>query len=629
MNYLSVEKISKSFGEKILFEDITFGIEKGQKTALIAKNGTGKSTLLNIIAGLDTPDAGKVVIRNDITVSYLPQVEQFPAGSSVLDTIFNAQTPDIQALKEYETCLTLLNIHDTPELHARMERAVAEMERLHAWDFESRVKEILSRFGVNNVLQSVGELSGGQRKKIAMAKTLIADTDLLILDEPTNHLDIDMIEWLEDYLSHSNTTLLMVTHDRYFLDKVCNDIIELENTKLYRYKGKYDYYVEKKAERIANENVEFEKLKQLYRKELEWVHTSPQARTGKARARINAFEKLKEETQRTVEQAAEPFMVRTERIGNKILEINNLDFSFPDQTILRDFSYIFKKGEKCGIVGKNGTGKSTLLKLIMGELKPDGGKITAGQTIQFGYFAQDGMKVKGNRRIIDIVKEQADMIRMETGNYIGASQFLNHFGFKYEQQYTYYEDLSGGEKRKLHLLITLLRNPNFLILDEPTNDFDIDTLNLLEDFLYNFKGCLLIVSHDRWFMDKLVDHLFIFNGDGNIKDFYGNYTEYRLDKEKALKIERRLARAEKSAEAKPAGHAQNPNKLTYKEKKEMEALEIEITQLEEEKKLLLEQMNGGEGTAEQLMQWGTRYQEVSESLDEKSMRWLELSEKEP
>jgi ATP-binding cassette subfamily F protein uup len=628
MNYLSVEKISKSFGEKILFEDITFGIEKGQKTALIAKNGTGKSTLLNIIAGLDTPDAGKVVIRNDITVSYLPQVEQFPAGSSVLDTIFNAQTPDIQALKEYETCLTLLNIHDTPELHARMERAVAEMERLHAWDFESRVKEILSRFGVNNVLQSVGELSGGQRKKIAMAKTLIADTDLLILDEPTNHLDIDMIEWLEDYLSHSNTTLLMVTHDRYFLDKVCNDIIELENTKLYRYKGKYDYYVEKKAERIANENVEFEKLKQLYRKELEWVHTSPQARTGKARARINAFEKLKEETQRTVEQAAEPFMVRTERIGNKILEINNLDFSFPDQTILRDFSYIFKKGEKCGIVGKNGTGKSTLLKLIMGELKPDGGKITAGQTIQFGYFAQDGMKVKGNRRIIDIVKEQADMIRMETGNYIGASQFLNHFGFKYEQQYTYYEDLSGGEKRKLHLLITLLRNPNFLILDEPTNDFDIDTLNLLEDFLYNFKGCLLIVSHDRWFMDKLVDHLFIFNGDGNIKDFYGNYTEYRLDKEKALKIERRLARAEKSAEAKPAGRAQNPNKLTYKEKKEMEALEIEIAQLEEEKKLLLEQMNGGEGTAEQLMQWGTRYQEVSESLDEKSMRWLELSEKE-
>ena len=628
MNYLSVEKISKSFGEKILFEDITFGIEKGQKTALIAKNGTGKSTLLNIIAGLDTPDDGKVVIRNDITVSYLPQVEQFPDNSSVLDTIFNAQTPDIQALKEYETCLTLLTLHDTPELHARMERAVAEMERLHAWDFESRVKEILSRFGVNDVLQNVGELSGGQRKKIAMAKTLIADTDLLILDEPTNHLDIDMIEWLEDYLSHSNTTLLMVTHDRYFLDKVCNDIIELENTKLYRYKGKYDYYIEKKAERITNENVEFEKLKQLYRKELEWVHTSPQARTGKARARINAFEKLKEETQRPVEQAAEPFMVRTERLGNKILEINNLDFSFPDQTILRDFSYIFKKGEKCGIVGKNGTGKSTLLKLIMGELKPDGGKITAGQTIQFGYFAQDGMKVKGNRRIIDIVKEQADMIRMETGNYIGASQFLNHFGFKYEQQYTYYEDLSGGEKRKLHLLITLLRNPNFLILDEPTNDFDIDTLNLLEDFLYNYKGCLLIVSHDRWFMDKLVDHLFIFNGDGNIKDFYGNYTEYRLDKEKALKLERRLARAEKSTETKPVGRTQNPNKLTYREKKEMEALEVDIAQLEEEKKQLLDQMNGGEGTAEQLMQWGQRYQEVSESLDEKSMRWLELSEKE-
>lgn len=628
MNYLSVEKVSKSFGEKVLFEDITFGIEKGQKTALIAKNGTGKSTLLNIIAGLDTPDEGKVVIRNDITVSYLPQVEHFAEGSSVLDAIFNSQTPDIQALREYETCLSLMAREDSPELHARMEHAVSEMERLHAWDFESRVKEILSRFGVNDILQNVGELSGGQRKKVAMAKTLIADTDLLILDEPTNHLDIDMIEWLEDFLSHSNVTLLMVTHDRYFLDKVCNDIIELDRTQLYRYKGKYDYYLEKKAERLANEAVEFEKLKQLYYKELEWVHTSPQARTGKARARINAFEKLKEETQRPVEQAAESFTVKTERIGNKILEINNLDFSFPQQTILKDFSYIFKKGEKCGIVGPNGTGKSTLLKLIMGELRPDAGKITAGQTIQFGYFAQDGLNVKGNRRIIDIVKEQADMIRMETGTLISASQFLNHFGFKYEQQYTYYEDLSGGEKRKLHLLITLLRNPNFLILDEPTNDFDIDTLNLLEDFLGNFKGCLLIVSHDRWFMDKLVDHLFIFNGDGKIKDFYGNYTEYRLDKEKQLRIEKKIARAEKTVESKPVVKNNNSNKLSYNEKRELEALEVEIAKLEEEKKQLTELMTLGNGTPEQFKQWGQSYQEVSEALDIKSMRWLELSEKE-
>lgn len=628
MNYLSVEKVSKSFGEKVLFEDITFGIEKGQKTALIAKNGTGKSTLLNIIAGLDTPDEGKVVVRNDITVSYLPQVEHFAEGSSVLDAIFNSQTPDIQALREYETCLSLMTKSDSPELHARMERAISEMERLQAWDFESRVKEILSRFGVQDILQDVGELSGGQRKKVAMAKTLIADTDLLILDEPTNHLDIDMIEWLEDFLSHSNTTLLMVTHDRYFLDKVCNDIIELDRTQLYRYKGKYDYYLEKKAERLANEAVEFDKLKQLYYKELEWVHTSPQARTGKARARINAFEKLKEETQRTVEQPAESFTVKTERIGNKILEINNLDFSFPQQTILKDFSYIFKKGEKCGIVGPNGTGKSTLLKLIMGEIRPDAGKITAGQTIQFGYFAQDGLAVKGNRRIIDIVKEQADMIRMETGNLISASQFLNHFGFKYEQQYTYYEDLSGGEKRKLHLLITLLRNPNFLILDEPTNDFDIDTLNLLEDFLGNFKGCLLIVSHDRWFMDKLVDHIFVFNGDGKIKDFYGNYTEYRLDKEKQLRLEKKIARAEKSAEPKPVVKNSNSNRLSYNEKREMEALEVEIAKLEEEKKQLTELMTLANGTPEQFKQWGQSYQEVSEALDVKSMRWLELSEKE-
>ena len=616
-----MEGLSKAFGVDVLFEDITFGIAEGEKIGLIAKNGTGKSTLLDILAGIASPDSGTVIYRNNLRVGYLPQLPDLGDARTVLDACLHGDDPRSAAIKAYEDALLSGDSKG-------MTVAIQAMDATRAWDYENHFKQILTQLKITDYNQPVKELSGGQVKRVALARLLIDEPQMLILDEPTNHLDIDMIEWLEDYLSHSNTTLLMVTHDRYFLDKVCNDIIELENTKLYRYKGKYDYYVEKKAERIANENVEFEKLKQLYRKELEWVHTSPQARTGKARARINAFEKLKEETQRTVEQAAEPFMVRTERIGNKILEINNLDFSFPDQTILRDFSYIFKKGEKCGIVGKNGTGKSTLLKLIMGELKPDGGKITAGQTIQFGYFAQDGMKVKGNRRIIDIVKEQADMIRMETGNYIGASQFLNHFGFKYEQQYTYYEDLSGGEKRKLHLLITLLRNPNFLILDEPTNDFDIDTLNLLEDFLYNFKGCLLIVSHDRWFMDKLVDHLFIFNGDGNIKDFYGNYTEYRLDKEKALKIERRLARAEKSAEAKPAGHAQNPNKLTYKEKKEMEALEIEIAQLEEEKKLLLEQMNGGEGTAVQLMQWGTRYQEVSELLDEKSMRWLELSEKE-
>lgn len=624
MNYLTVERLSKSFGEKLLFDDITFGIERGQKTALIARNGTGKSTLLNIIAGIEQPDSGQVVVRNGITVSYLPQMDNFPDDFSVIDTIFDAQTPVITAIKEYETCLALLQAQETAALHERMERAIGEMERLQAWNFESRAKEILSKFGIVDIFQQVGELSGGQRKKTALAKTLIADTDLLILDEPTNHLDIDMIEWLENYLSTTNTTLLMVTHDRYFLDQVCNDILELDRTHLYHYKGKFDYYLEKKAERLANESAENERIKSLYYKELEWVHTSPQARTTKAKARINAFEKLKEGATQRTEQQAENFVVRTERLGNKILELNNLDFAYPNNPILDDFSYIFKKGEKCGIVGKNGTGKSTLLRLIMGEIKPDGGKITPGLTIKFGYFAQEGMKVAGNKRIIDIVKEHAEMIRMESGNYIGAAQFLNHFGFKYEQQYAYYEDLSGGEKRKLHLLITLIENPNFLILDEPTNDFDIDTLNLLEDFLLNFKGCLLIVSHDRWFMNKLVDHLFVFEGAGKVKDYYGNYTEYKQARDKEQKMQKRIEKLQKPVvekTPKPVPKA----KLSYKEQRELEALELAIEQLEAEKAMLLEQMNGG---GENETEWGTlcaRYQAVEADLEEKSNRWLELN----
>ena len=630
MNYLTVEHLTKSYGEKLLFEDITFGIEKGQKTALIARNGMGKSTLLNIIAGIDIPDSGQVVVRNDISVSYLPQVERFNDHFSVMDVIFESQTPIVQAVKEYETCLTLSKTDNSPEMMQRMEKAMLDMDRLSAWDMESRAKEILSRFGIEDVLRNVNELSGGQLKKTMLAKTLIADTDLLILDEPTNHLDIEMIEWLEEYLSTSKTTLLMVTHDRFFLDKVCNDIIEIDNHNLYRYKGKYDYYLEKKAERIANENAEAEKIKQLYKRELEWVHTSPQARTSKAKARINAFETLKEEASRKVESKPTGFHVRTERLGNKILEINNLDFSYPNTPILTDFSYIFKKGEKCGVVGKNGTGKTTLLKLIAGELLPDAGKISPGLTIQFGYFSQDGLKVKGNMRVIDLVKQHADVIRMESGNYVGTSQFLNYFGFKYEQQYSYYEDLSGGEKRKLHLLITLLKNPNFLILDEPTNDFDIDTLNLLEDFLDHYKGCLLIVSHDRWFMNKLVDHIFVFEGEGKVKDYYGNYTDYRIARDKELKLQKRAEKEQRLAQTSVEQPVEKPvsKKMTYKERKEFEQLEVDIEQLELEKKELVDKMNSGEGPAQDLQCWSERYEVVEASLDEKTMRWLELSEKE-
>lgn len=630
MNYLTVEHLTKSYGEKLLFEDITFGIEKGQKTALIARNGMGKSTLLNIIAGIDIPDSGQVVVRNDISVSYLPQMERFNENFSVMDVVFESQTPIVQAVKEYETCLTLSKTDNSSAMMQRMEKAMLDMDRLNAWDMESRAKEILSRFGIEDVLRNVNELSGGQLKKTMLAKTLIADTDLLILDEPTNHLDIEMIEWLEEYLSTSKTTLLMVTHDRFFLDKVCNDIIEIDNHNLYRYKGKYDYYLEKKAERIANENAEAEKIKQLYKRELEWVHTSPQARTSKAKARINAFETLKEEASRKVESKPTGFHVRTERLGNKILEINNLDFSYPNTPILTDFSYIFKKGEKCGVVGKNGTGKTTLLKLIAGELLPDAGKISPGLTIQFGYFSQDGLSVKGNMRVIDLVKQHADVIRMENGNYVGASQFLNYFGFKYEQQYSYYEDLSGGEKRKLHLLITLLKNPNFLILDEPTNDFDIDTLNLLEDFLDHYKGCLLIVSHDRWFMNKLVDHIFVFEGDGKVKDYYGNYTDYRIARDKELKLQKRAEKEHRLAQTSVEQPVEKPvsKKMTYKERKEFEQLEVDIEQLELEKKELVDKMNSGEGSAQDLQSWSERYEVVEVTLDEKTMRWLELSEKE-
>lgn len=628
MNYLTVNGVTKSVGEKVLFRNITFGLEKGQKSALVARNGTGKSTLLDIIAGRNVPDEGEVVVRNDIVVSYLPQTDSFDAEDTVLNAIFDEDVPTVRAVKMYEQCVRMHENGHAGQLPAgSLDEAVLEMDRLNAWDYEAKAKEILSRFGLNDVFKRVKELSGGQRKKVALAKALIANTDLLILDEPTNHLDVEMIEWLEDYLSAANVTILMVTHDRAFLDKVCSDIFELSNGNLYHYKGKYSYFVEKKAERLANEAAEHERLCNLYRRELAWVHTSPQARTSKARARINDFEKLQERVNRKVESAPEQFKVQSERIGHKILEISHLDFSYPGQTIVKDFSYIFKKGEKCGIVGKNGTGKSTFLKMIMGEVKPDGGKITPGLTIQFGYFSQNGLTYKGNKIVLDLVKEHAEVIRMENGRYVSASQFLNHFGFPFSQQYAYYEDLSGGEKRKLHLLITLLKNPNFLILDEPTNDFDIDTLNLLEDFLTNFSGCMIVVSHDRWLMNKLVDHIFVFEGDGVVKDYYGNYTEYRQEKEKEERIRKRIEKENKPAVVKPV-REQPKNKLTFKEKRELETIEQEMADLETEKSDLEQKMNIGEGTAEAFAQWGKRYNEINMMLEAKTDRWLELSEKE-
>ncbi|MDR0367557.1 MAG: ABC-F family ATP-binding cassette domain-containing protein [Bacteroidales bacterium] len=628
MNYLNVENLTKYYGDKLLFENISFGIEKGRKVALIAKNGIGKTSLLNIINGQDIPDSGVVTFRGGIAVGYLPQIFDMQESVSVLDSIFSSGSPTTEAIKQYELSLTLFQQNPTEDNRILMDKSIETMDNLQAWDFESKAKEVLTKFDIPDMFKNLQELSGGQRKKVALVKLLLSNADFLIMDEPTNHLDIEMIEWLENFLQTANTTLLMVTHDRFFLDKVCDEIIELENGQLFRYKGKYDYYLEKKEERIANTSAEIERAKSHYRRELEWMRSTPQARTTKAKARIDSFENVKQKAFQRVEQHNRGFAVKTERIGNKILEINNLHFSYGDKDLINDFSYIFKKGERCGIVGRNGSGKTTLLKLIVNELKPKAGKIAKGETVVFGYYSQDGLSANNTgKRVIDIVKEHAEMVRIADGNFVSAAQFLNHFGFTFEHQYTFFENLSGGQRRKLHLLMVLLKNPNFLILDEPTNDFDIETMTILEDFLLNFTGCLLVVSHDRWFMDKLVDHIFIMQNNGKIKDFYGNYTEYKIKQQHDERIKRMQQRSEKETFTPKKETPKNTNKRTYKEQKEFELLETEIEQIEQEKAGLLQKLTAGEGSPEELNHWSKRYSELDSKLDEKTLRWIELGDK--
>ena len=628
MNLLSVENLSKWYGDKLLFKKISFGIEKGQKIALIAKNGTGKSTLLRIIMGIEFSDEGSVTLRNDIHVSYLPQVTDYEKEMTILDIVLNSNTNLNKTVKKYEKAFNAYSEDPNSIYKKEMEIAVEQMDMMDAWNLESRIKEVLHRFNIQNVFLNINCLSGGERKKVALAQALLSESDMLILDEPTNHLDIEMIEWLENYLSTTNTTLLFVTHDRFFLDKICTGIVEIDDGNLYRYKGKYTYFLEKKSERIDNQISEIERAKSVYRRELEWIHTSPQARTTKAKARINRFEEIKQKANQSCKPNNAEFAVKTERIGNKILEINNLDFKYNQNLIIKDFSYVFKRGERCGVVGPNGSGKSTLLKLIMNELRPTAGRIIAGETIVFGYYGQEGLSDSYyGKRLIDIVKEHAEMIRMANGNFISASQFLNHFGFEFQNQYTYYEHLSGGQRRKFYLLLVLLKNPNFLILDEPTNDFDIETLNILEDFLLNFTGCLLIVSHDRWFMDKLVDHMFIFEGNGTIKDFYGNYSEYKKQKDLIDKGER-LKKKEVKPKIEKINTTDNANKMTYKERKEFEALEEEIHNLELKKRLLVEKLSNPSDFATEIETIYKDYATICCLLDEKSLRWLELGEKE-
>ncbi|MCX2741771.1 ribosomal protection-like ABC-F family protein [Pontibacter anaerobius] len=627
MNYLSAENISKSFGDRWLFKNLNFGISQGQRVVLVGVNGSGKTTLLNILAGKLPPDEGSVSVRKEVSIGYLGQNPEFDEELTVQQTIFSMQNETLQLIKDYEAAIA------NPSTGAeKMQQLMERMDELQAWDFEVKVKQILSKLGINNLDVQIKSLSGGQRKRVAMARVLIEEPEMLILDEPTNHLDLDTIEWLEGMLSTQNTTLLMVTHDRYFLDKVANEIAELDNGEIYTYKGNYSYFLEKKAERELSAAAETEKARNLMRKELDWIRRQPKARGTKAKYRVDAFEELKEKAAKKTAAPQLELSVKTTRQGGKIIEVDHISKSFGQKKIVDDFSYVFKKKDRIGIVGPNGAGKSTFLNMLTGKLQPDAGVIEAGQTTVFGYYTQDELTFREDQRVIDIVKEIAEVVEMANGEVITASQFLQHFQFAPPQQYTFVSKLSGGEKRRLQLLRVLIKNPNFLILDEPTNDLDIITLNILEDFLLNFGGCLLIVSHDRYFMDRLVEHLFVFEGDGRIRNFPGNYTDYRewlKEQEKQGKLEQEEAKAAAPApvaEKKPE-HPEQKRKATYNEKKEYERLEKEIEQLESRKTELIEIMNAGTTTDhEQLTAWATELESINGQLEEKEFRWLELAE---
>ncbi|PKP05175.1 MAG: ABC transporter [Bacteroidetes bacterium HGW-Bacteroidetes-6] len=623
MNYLSVENLTKSYGEKLLFENISFGIDEGQKVALIAGNGTGKSTLLNILTGKDIPDSGMVTLRKDIRVAYLPQAPDFDPEQSIVEVILASDNQYVKATRDYETAISLVEHNNSAENQRLLSYATAQMDVLSAWDYESRVKEVLSRLQIGNLTRKMSTLSGGQIRKAALARVLIDDVDLLILDEPTNHLDIEMIEWMEEFLTKQKMALLLVTHDRYFLDNVCDSILELDMQTLFQYDGGYPYFIEKKAEREAAYRNETEKARNTYRTELEWMRRMPKARTHKSKARIESFYELELKAKRRIDEVRPEFQIKERRTGKNILELNNIHKKYEEVgPVIDDFSHIFKRGERVGVVGPNGSGKTTLFRIIMEEEKPDMGSLKTGQTIVFGYFSQMNPPVKEGKRVIEVVKDVAEEIAMGDSPSISASQFLQYFGFDHNTQYNYYENLSGGEKRRLHLCITLIRNPNFLILDEPTNDLDIDTLNVLEDFLLKYPGCLMVATHDRAFLDKIADHIFIFEGKGKVKDYYSNYSAYRLQKLKEQSIEKAAAKPEE----KPQKQKTNSNKPTFKQKQEFEQLGVSMEKLEKEKTTLLAVMNGGSTDAQKLTEVATRYAQVMEQLEEMEMRWLELSE---
>jgi ATP-binding cassette subfamily F protein uup len=624
MHYVSVEALGKSFGVKPLFENISFHVEEGDKIALVARNGSGKSTLLRILAGKETADSGTAWINKEVTVALFEQDPVFDEKGSVLDNIFYHNHPVINAIREYE----LISEEADPE---KLSAAIVKMDELGAWDFDAKVKQILGKLNIHHLNQAVNTLSGGQRKRVALAKTLIDigfdhKHVLLIMDEPTNHLDIEMVEWLENYLDQQNVTLLLVTHDRYFLDAVCNEIWEIDGSQLFVYKGDYENYIEKKAARQESDAASIEKARNTYRKELEWMRKQPKARTTKSKSRQDNFYKVEAKAKQRMEDAQLQLSMKMNRLGGKVIELKKVYKSFGEKQIMKGFDYTFKKGERIGIVGKNGAGKSTFLNMLQGLEPADSGKINIGETVIFGNYSQQGLVIKEDMRVIEFVKNIAESFPLASGGALSASQFLQLFLFPPEQQYTYISKLSGGEKRRLHLLSILFRNPNFLILDEPTNDLDLPTLGVLENFLSEYPGCLLIVSHDRYFMDRLVDHLFVFEGEGVIRDFPGNYSQYRLwlkDKEEEEKTETKTVKAE--VKAAPVKEVEK-KKMSYKEKREFEQLQQDIANLEKEKQTITEQMNSGSLPFDQLQQLSVRISEITGLLDEKELRWLELSE---
>lgn len=615
--YLQIDNLTKSFGDLVLFENISFGIAEGQRVGLIAKNGSGKSTLLNIIAGKEGHDSGSIVFRRDLRVDYLPQDPQYPEEMTVIEACFHHGNRTVELIKEYERCMET-------EGNPGLDELLTRMDQEKAWEYEQKVKQILSQLKIRNFDQKVKQLSGGQLKRVALANALITEPELLILDEPTNHLDLDMTEWLEEYLRRTNLSLLMVTHDRYFLDRVCSEIIEIDNRQVYQYKGNYSYYLEKRQERIDAKNVEIERANNLYRTELDWMRRMPQARGHKARYREEAFYELEKVAKQRVRNDNVKLEVKASYIGSKIFEADHLCKRFGDLKILDDFSYIFSRYEKMGIVGNNGTGKSTFIKILMGQVQPDSGTLDIGDTVRFGYYSQDGLQFDEQMKVIDVVQDIAEVIELGNGKRLTASQFLQHFLFTPETQHSYVYKLSGGERRRLYLCTVLMRNPNFLVLDEPTNDLDIITLNVLEEYLQNFKGCVIVVSHDRYFMDKVVDHLMVFNGQGDIRDFPGNYSDYRDWKEAKAQQEKEVRKSQEEKTARV--RLNDKKKMTYKERLEFEQLEKDIAALEEEKAGIEASLCSGELAVEELTRCSKRLSEVNDLIDEKTMRWLELSE---